>query len=153
MAVHSAMHHAGATALSELLQFPVPGADRRNIPCACGHQAHYRLLRSKPVLTAVGMALSHRSVPRRHRIGHRTHGSLSRGAPYASHRGTGSFLRSRTPADETARRSGGDHQGRGAHGGGDWRRHRRARVADTGKRCCRISTCGPTFWCPPARRE
>ena len=54
MAVRSAMHHAGATALSQLLQLEAPTAERRNIPCACGHQAHYRELRSKPVLTAVG---------------------------------------------------------------------------------------------------
>ncbi len=56
MVVRSAMHQAGAAALTELLQFPVPEADQRNIPCACGHQAHYRELRSKPVLTAVGPA-------------------------------------------------------------------------------------------------
>ena len=54
MAVRSAMHHAGATALTELLQFPVPAADQRALPCACGHQAFYRELRSKAVLTAVG---------------------------------------------------------------------------------------------------
>ena len=54
MAMRSAMHHAGATALSELLQFPVPGAEQRSIPCCCGHQAGYQELRSKPVLTAVG---------------------------------------------------------------------------------------------------
>ena len=54
MAVRSAMHHAGATALSELLQFPVPSTEQRTLPCACGHQASYRELRSKPVLTAVG---------------------------------------------------------------------------------------------------
>src|SRR5712692_4444240 len=54
MAVRSAMHQAGATALTELLQFPTPPADQRTIPCSCGHQAHYRELRSKPVLTAVG---------------------------------------------------------------------------------------------------
>jgi hypothetical protein len=54
MAVRSAMHHAGATALSELLQFPVPTTEQRTLPCACGHRAHYRELRSKPVLTAVG---------------------------------------------------------------------------------------------------
>jgi uncharacterized protein UPF0236 len=56
MAVRSAMHQAGAATLTELLQFPVPEADQRNIPCACGHQAHYRELRSKPVLTVVGLA-------------------------------------------------------------------------------------------------
>ena len=54
LAVRLAMHHAGATALSELLQFPVPSTEQRTLPCACGHQASYRELRSKPVLTAVG---------------------------------------------------------------------------------------------------
>ena len=54
MAMRSALHHAGATALSELLQFPVPAAEQRSIPCPCGHQAGYQELRSKPLLTAVG---------------------------------------------------------------------------------------------------
>jgi hypothetical protein len=54
MAVRSAMHQAGAAALTKLLQFPIPTADQRNIPCACGHQARYQELRCKPVLTAVG---------------------------------------------------------------------------------------------------
>jgi hypothetical protein len=54
MAVRSAMHHAGAAALTELLQFPAPAADQRTLSCSCGRQAHYRELRSKPVLTAVG---------------------------------------------------------------------------------------------------
>jgi hypothetical protein len=53
MLVRSAMHQAGATALTELLRFPVP--DERTIPCRCGDQARYRELRSKAVLTAVGM--------------------------------------------------------------------------------------------------
>ncbi len=48
------MHQAGAAALTELLQFPAPAVGQRTIPCSCGHQAHYRELRSKPVLTAVG---------------------------------------------------------------------------------------------------
>ena len=56
MAVRSAMHQAGAAALTELLRFAAPAADRRSIPCSCGHQAHYHELRSKPVLTAVGAA-------------------------------------------------------------------------------------------------
>lgn len=56
MVVRSAMHHAGATALSKLLQIPVPSADQRTLPCPCGHQALYQELRSKPVLTAVGLA-------------------------------------------------------------------------------------------------
>ena len=54
MAVRSALHHAGATMLSRLLQVPEPSGDQRNLPCPCGHQAAYRELRSKPVLTAVG---------------------------------------------------------------------------------------------------
>lgn len=54
MAMRSALHRAGAAALSELLQFPVPAADQRAIPCACGEPAHYHELRSKPVLTALG---------------------------------------------------------------------------------------------------
>jgi hypothetical protein len=54
MAVRSAMHHAGAVALTELLQFAAPASDQRTLPCACGHQAGYRELRSKPVLTVVG---------------------------------------------------------------------------------------------------
>ncbi|MCP4968721.1 MAG: ISKra4 family transposase, partial [bacterium] len=54
MAVRSAMHQAGAAALGELLQFPAPADDQRRLACSCGHQARYRELRSKPVLTAVG---------------------------------------------------------------------------------------------------
>ena len=54
MAVRSAMHQAGAAALTQLLQFAAPAADQRSIPCSCGHPAHYRELRSKPLLTAVG---------------------------------------------------------------------------------------------------
>lgn len=50
------MHQAGATALTELLQFAEPSADRRSMACACGHWAHYVELRSKPVLTVVGEA-------------------------------------------------------------------------------------------------
>jgi hypothetical protein len=54
MAMRSAFHHAGATALSELLQFPVPATEQRSMPCPCGHPAAYQGLRSKPLLTAVG---------------------------------------------------------------------------------------------------
>ena len=56
IAVRSAMHQAGAAALTELLQLPIPAADQRTIPCSCGQQAHYHELRGKPVLTAVGPA-------------------------------------------------------------------------------------------------
>jgi hypothetical protein len=54
MLMRSALHHAGAAALTELLQFPAPAADQRRLPCRCGHSALYRGLRSKLVLTAVG---------------------------------------------------------------------------------------------------
>ena len=54
MAVRSAMHQAGAAALSQLLCFAAPSADHRTLPCDCGHQADYRELRTKFVLTAVG---------------------------------------------------------------------------------------------------
>lgn len=54
MAVRSAMHRAGAAGLTQLLQFPVPGAEQRTMSCSCGHTAHYQELRSKPLLTVVG---------------------------------------------------------------------------------------------------
>jgi hypothetical protein len=54
MAMRSALHRAGAAALTELLRFPAPTAEPRTLPCRCGRQAHYRELRTKPVLTAVG---------------------------------------------------------------------------------------------------
>ena len=54
MAIRSAMHRAGAAALSELLEFPAPTNAQRTVACACGQLAGYRELRCKPVLTAVG---------------------------------------------------------------------------------------------------
>lgn len=54
MAMRSALHRAGATALSQLLQFPAPSEEGRRLACRCGQQAHYREQRSKPVLTVVG---------------------------------------------------------------------------------------------------
>jgi hypothetical protein len=54
MVVRSVMHQAGVSVLAKLLCFASPAADQRTIPCACGGQAHYRELRSKPVLTVVG---------------------------------------------------------------------------------------------------
>ena len=53
-ALRAALHQAGAGALSELLQFGAPAAEGRQLPCACGHQAQYQELRSRPVLTVVG---------------------------------------------------------------------------------------------------
>jgi hypothetical protein len=54
MLTRSAMHHAGATAITEFLQFSAPVANQRRLPCSCGHHARYLELRSKKVLTAVG---------------------------------------------------------------------------------------------------
>ena len=54
MAVRSAMHQAGAKALSQLLRFATPAANQRTILCACGNPAPYRELRAKPVLSVVG---------------------------------------------------------------------------------------------------
>ena len=52
MLVRESMHHAGATALSHLLNQGPPESPA--IPCSCGHSARYKELRSKPVLTVVG---------------------------------------------------------------------------------------------------
>jgi hypothetical protein len=54
MAFRAALHEAGAAALTHLLQFSEPVADQRAIPCPCGSQAHYRELRSRRLLTALG---------------------------------------------------------------------------------------------------
>ena len=100
MLLRSAMHQAGATVLTELLQFSAPTTEQRIVPCSCGHSAHYRELRSKPVLTVVGIgggiaslllvsALPCRPIPRRRRTGHREYGVLSRRAPHAGGRGPG----------------------------------------------------------------
>jgi hypothetical protein len=53
-ALRIALHQAGAKALTELLQFEAPAPDQRQLACACGHQAQYQELRSRPVLTVVG---------------------------------------------------------------------------------------------------
>jgi hypothetical protein len=54
LAVRSAMHRAGAVAMTELLQFDVPSAEQRILACPCGNAAHYRELRSKPFLSVLG---------------------------------------------------------------------------------------------------
>jgi hypothetical protein len=54
-ALRAALHLAGSTALSELLQYEIPTLDQRQLPCPCGHRAQYQELRSKPVLTVVGL--------------------------------------------------------------------------------------------------
>ena len=53
-ALRTALHQAGAAALSELLQFEAPAADQRQLPCRCGHHAQYQEIRGKPILTIVG---------------------------------------------------------------------------------------------------
>lgn len=52
MFVRESLHRTGAAALSHLLKEGPP--EQRAIPCSCGHSAHYKELRSKPVLTVVG---------------------------------------------------------------------------------------------------
>ena len=52
--MRSAMHQAGASALTQLLQYDPPDQDHRTLPCSCGNSAHYKELRSKTVLTVVG---------------------------------------------------------------------------------------------------
>jgi hypothetical protein len=54
MAFRAALHQAGASALSQLLRFSEPAAQQRSLPCSCGHQARYRELRSRRVVTALG---------------------------------------------------------------------------------------------------
>jgi hypothetical protein len=52
--IRAAMHQAGASALTQLLQYDPPDEDHRTIPCSCGHSARYKELRSKTVLTVLG---------------------------------------------------------------------------------------------------
>jgi hypothetical protein len=54
MALRVTLHQAGAAALTQLLQFPEPGAEQCQVACPCGHQADYRELRSRRILTALG---------------------------------------------------------------------------------------------------
>src|ERR1017187_264643 len=72
--------------------------------------------------------LPYRTVPRRCRTGYRAHGVLSCGAPHVGSGRPGGAFRSRAPADQTARRPGGDYPECGAHRGGDWAGHRRGRA-------------------------
>ena len=54
MGFRASLHQAGAAALTQLLQFPEPAAEQRNLPCPCGQHAHYRELRSRRLVTALG---------------------------------------------------------------------------------------------------
>jgi hypothetical protein len=48
------MHHAGAIALTQLLQFASPDADHLIVPCPCGHEARFKEMRTKTFLSVVG---------------------------------------------------------------------------------------------------
>ena len=63
MGFRTALHPAGAAALSHLLRFPEPAQDQREIPCRCGHQAYYRELRSRALLTVLGGFYTLRFLP------------------------------------------------------------------------------------------
>jgi hypothetical protein len=54
MGLRSALHQAGANALTNLLQFAAPIPEQRQHPCTCGHPAQYQGLRCKPLLTVLG---------------------------------------------------------------------------------------------------
>jgi len=48
------MHHAGASALTQLLQFELPDADHLEVPCSCGHTARFKEMRAKSFLSVIG---------------------------------------------------------------------------------------------------
>jgi hypothetical protein len=54
MGFRAALHQAGAAALSQLLRFPEPREEQRDVGCPCGHRARYGGLRSRPLLTVLG---------------------------------------------------------------------------------------------------
>jgi len=56
MGFRAALHQAGAAALTQLLRFPEPADELRSVDCPCGHQASYRGLRSRCILTVLGEA-------------------------------------------------------------------------------------------------
>jgi hypothetical protein len=56
MSIRSSVHQTGANAITELLRFDPPDSDQRSLPCDCGQSAQYEGMRSRPILTAVGLA-------------------------------------------------------------------------------------------------
>jgi transposase len=54
MGFRASLHQAGAASLTHLLQFPEPAGDQCALPCPCGHEASYRELRSRRLLTVLG---------------------------------------------------------------------------------------------------
>jgi hypothetical protein len=122
MAMRSAMHRAGAAALTELLRFPAPAADQRRVPCSCGQQAHDRELRSQSVLTVVGaleVSRPYYLCPHCHQGQFPADAELdienTESSPGVRRLlalvGQEAPFRPRAPTDETARPSGGHHQG------------------------------------------
>ncbi len=147
MLVRSAMHQAGASALTELLRFPAP--DQRAIPCPCGQQARYRELRSKTVLTAVGTVEVSRPYylcPHCHEGQFPADQELdivdTEFSPGVRRMqalvGQATAVRSRSRADETAGRPGGHHQVSGTRGRSHRRGYRAAGAArDRSRRATR----------------
>jgi hypothetical protein len=56
MAIRSTVHQTGADAVTELLRWEPPDDTQRRMPCACGKEARYEGMRSRPILTVVGWA-------------------------------------------------------------------------------------------------
>lgn len=54
MAIRTVLLHAGATVLTQLLQFEPPDAGHLTVPCSCGHTARFKELRAKTFLSVVG---------------------------------------------------------------------------------------------------
>jgi len=54
MALRAALHQAGAAGLSQLLHQESPAEP--HVPCSCGGQARYKGMRTKPLLTVLGLA-------------------------------------------------------------------------------------------------
>ena len=52
--IRSAMHQAGARALTQLLRFEPPDAEHLEVPCGCGHAARFKEMRAKSFLSVVG---------------------------------------------------------------------------------------------------
>jgi hypothetical protein len=52
--IRSAMHQAGAAALTQLLQSEPPDTGHLTVPCACGHTARFKEMRAKSFFSVVG---------------------------------------------------------------------------------------------------
>ena len=56
MDLRTTLHQAGAVALEQLLEYPEPAEEQRQLPCPCGHTARYLDLRDKTLMTVLGKA-------------------------------------------------------------------------------------------------